>query len=239
MPPKSWKKTIPSSGRWIFKLRLGASGDTGGVVGGDGEENYRSGNTVGKEATGTDDDIDMGEKLREHSSASDHAAAGDDDQRADNAERIDTEKEAAATGSGPDGVVTYIQGDEPQQQEGHQLTTTEEDSAVRKPAAPAANTIPTRALCRQVAEKYLSWELRDEDFCVPDKPGDIRAKEDVGKNINRGVDGAGGEGEAEKEVEETAAIRAALRRREMSLLEALRGVQTNDEAGGSVRRGSE
>lgn len=95
---------------------------------------------------------------------------------------------------------------------------------------------PSRAVCREVAEKYLSWEFQDRDFARSNDNRSIGVEEKGGyKGV--GVPGggvkesAGAEDEAIEDLQDTAAVRAALFRREKKLIQAFRGVQTNDEAG--------
>lgn len=98
---------------------------------------------------------------------------------------------------------------------------TEDAENKRSPAEERAiDNWPGRAVCRDVSEKFLSWEFQDGDFCLP-------------------VAGEGAEGEVadscfgdmEQQLEEQAAVRTALIRRQAKLLETLKDLKTNEEAG--------
>lgn len=79
---------------------------------------------------------------------------------------------------------------------------------------------PGRAVCRDVSEKFLSWEFKDGDFCLP-AAGDEAEGEVVDSCF----------GDMEQQREEQAAVRAALARRQEKLWAALRDLKTNEEAG--------
>ena len=91
------------------------------------------------------------------------------------------------------------------------------------PVATKERTIdnwPGRAVCRDVSEKFLSWEFQDGDFTLP-----------------AAQEGSEGEvadscfGDMEQQREEQAAVRSALIRRQSKLLVALKDLKTNEEAG--------
>lgn len=85
-----------------------------------------------------------------------------------------------------------------------------------------------------VAEKYLSWDLQNQDFVISDDKVKTDPEDEVGDR--RGVEHPQRQGVGDDEAlearENTAAVGVALSRRENKLREALSSVQINDEASG-------
>lgn len=75
---------------------------------------------------------------------------------------------------------------------------------------------PGRVVCREVCKEFLSWELEDGDFCVPQE-GD--------ETVDDGFE------DTREQREEAAAVRAALLRQQAELRAVLRGIPTNEAAG--------
>lgn len=115
---------------------------------------------------------------------------------------------------------------------------TQSTSNIKRKKQIAPTTAPNRVLCRAVAEKYLSWDLQDRDFVLPDDfVGTYQAQEGGGALDGDRARGAGEDaGNSIEEHENILAVRAALTRRERKLSEALSGVHTNDEVGGLASR---
>lgn len=113
-------------------------------------------------------------------------------------------------------------------------TTTPPNNRGTKKKDVAITTAPSRALCRMVAEKYLSWDLQDQDFVIPDDNVLTNQEDEAGDR--RGTEHPQGHGVGDDEAvevrENTAAVGVALSRREKKLREALSRVQINDEASG-------
>lgn len=130
-------------------------------------------------------------------------------------------------------------------------TTTSHPSLSQSPITQSSNikskkriaptTAPNRALCRAVVEKYLGWDLQDQDFVLPDDGVQAgQAQEGLGNGGGDRLREAGGdEDNSIEERENAVALRAAFGRRERKLSEVLSGVQINDEAGGLVPRHEE
>ncbi|CAM9154523.1 unnamed protein product [Ectocarpus sp. 4 AP-2014] len=215
VPPKTWKRTLPSSGRWSFKLALESQRTDPSSTVPPSNENFGDNN-------GSNDvDDDNGKVARQ--------------------EEVQQERDSFADKNPPSAAEGIQPKDETQGQGGSNdenirstPQTSDVDDTIGDPS-PIVQTVavvadapergydiwPGRATCREVCEKCLSWELEDDDFRVPD--------ERVG---GEGDAVESGLGDTEEQREEEVAVRAALMRRQAKLLAALRGMHTNDQAGG-------
>lgn len=218
LPPKTWKRTVPSSGQWSFKLSFGSrtdgvDGNTTSSDGGDrerhGGESEIDGNNGSDTREGRQDTEDNHRNI-ERPTVVEEAGR----ERNEEVTPRDPRDRPQGINAGNDSIS--------QQQQDEQNPTVSDSSLANvtpeapKPAGPVPATIlervsiwPGRALCREVAENFLGWEFDGADFCV--KEG--------------GMGDAGSEGL--EEMEEEAAVRAALKRRERKLRAALSGVKTN------------
>lgn len=240
---------MPSSGRWSFKLRFGSrKGGNSDVTGGSSGSNSNSrikddsGNNGGgiderdTQQGGTEVDTPNTESANDNNVNINGSNPQDLDTGSDQAGGAPQEASAGREGEHHDAFsevwnARSTSHNSPAEQEPQQHSMTEPVSpgevpppVTHNPAAKEPTTPPSiwpgRALCREVAEKYLSWEFYDSDFCVPD-----------------GVIAESGDDEETEEMEEEAAVRAALVRREAKLQAAMRGIEINDEPGGGGGRG--
>lgn len=220
VPPKTWKRALPSSGQWSFKLALESQRTDPSSAVAPSKEGV--GGSVG--GNNGSHDIDQ------------------DNSKAAQQEEVQQERDSFADDQDPPSAGESLQPkDETQRPRGstdENIRSTPEtsdvDDTIRNPS-PVVQTVavvadaaergfdnwPGRATCREVCEKYLSWEFEDDDFRVPD--------ESVG---GEGDAVESGLGDTEDQREEEVAVRAALMRRQAKLLTALTGMQTNDQAGG-------
>lgn len=207
VPPKTWKRTLPSSGRWSFKLALESRRtDPLSTPSSRGETSGGSGGTT-KDIGGNDG----GEVATTQQESQQGSPSGGDDQGVPAAEEGETQRQRGSTYDTASSVPNI-------------------DAAVENPSplleTPAAvdasakeRTIdnwPGRTVCREVCKDFLSWELEDGDFCV---------KQEGDEMVDDGFE------DTKEQREEAAAVRAALIRRQAKLEEVLRDVQTNEEAG--------
>ncbi|CAM9737544.1 unnamed protein product, partial [Ectocarpus sp. 8 AP-2014] len=215
VPPNTWKRALPSSGRWSFKLAVESQRtDPSSAV-------PPSNENVGGNNGSNDIDEDNGKVAQQ--------------------EEVQQERDSFADKDPPSAGEGLQPKDETQEQRGstdENIRSTPEmsdvddtigdTSPVLQTVAVVADTAergfdiwPGRATCREVCEKYLSWELEDDDFREPDDRGGLE-----GDAVESGL------GDTEEQREEGVAVRAALMRRQAKLLAALRDMQTNDQAGG-------
>lgn len=265
MPPKSWKKKVPSSGRWSFELSFGprrmgengrisrsSNGDSGVGDGGEKQETDR--------ANLQEENEDSSKQVR----STNHGSPGSGREEGQIEELVEGQGEGWIEGQEErqaegqtEGKTERQAGEEEKdpteehntQSQSNELITssknlqTQSEQSIPDPASlgdgnntslipdkPAAekdlpkpiSIRPERTLCHDVASKYLSWEFHDEDFCAP------------GENLGRNGDQRD-PGELE-ELEEEAAVRAVLKRREGKLWAALQGIETNDEVTGGCSK---
>ncbi|CBJ32832.1 Hypothetical leucine rich repeat protein [Ectocarpus siliculosus] len=214
VPPKTWKRALPSSGRWSFKLAVETQRTDPSSAVPPSNENV-GGNNGSNNIDEDNDKVAQQEEVqqeRDNFADKDPPSAGEGLQPKD-----ETQGKGGSTDenirSTPEtsGVDDTIGGASPVLQ-----TVAVADAAER-----GFDIWPGRATCREVCEKYLSWELEDDDFREPDERGGLE-----GDAVESGL------GNTEKQREEEVAVRAALMRRQAKLLAALRDMQTNDQAGG-------
>lgn len=241
VPPKTWKRILPSSGRWSFKLVLesrradpssspsppsplaGESGsgksdivnDNDNDNGDDDNNNNRNDDGEGAAATaaeaaqkktqeeeeGLDRNQDEGSPRGGRGSSS---SSGD---RQAEEEEGDIQQEDGSTDDNNNNVDSNIPGSSDDQPPPPALSPTPKEQGI--------DNWPGRAVCCEVAEKFLSWEFQEGDFCAPaaerDETGDF--------------------GDSEEQREEGAATRAALVRRQVKLRTVLKEVLRNEEVG--------
>ncbi|CAM9380917.1 unnamed protein product, partial [Ectocarpus sp. 13 AM-2016] len=215
VPPKTWKRALPSSGRWSFKLAMESQRtDPSSTVPPSNE------NVVGDNNGSNDVDDDNGKVAQQEEVQQEGDSFADKDPPSDG-EGIQPKDETQGQGGSTGQNI--------------RSTTETSDADTIGDASPVVQTLavvadapergfdiwPGRAICREVCEKYLSWELEDDDFFVLDER--VGGEGDAVEN---------GLGDTEEQREEEVAVRAALMRRQAKLLAALRGMQTNDQAGG-------
>ncbi|CAM9141685.1 unnamed protein product [Scytosiphon promiscuus] len=214
VPPKTWKRTLPSSGRWSFKLALESRRtDPMSTPSPSPLEETAAGSSGSN--SGTTDNV------------------GDDD--GGETETTQQRNQRDTPSNALDQSLLAAEEGETQRQRGSTYDTASAvhntDAAIESPPTafetPAAavdagakerdiDNWPGRVVCREVCKEFLSWELEDEDFCVPQE-GD--------KPVDDGFE------DTREQREEAAAIRAALMRRQAKLNAVLRGIKTNEEAG--------
>ncbi len=190
MPPKTWNRTLPSSGRWSFKLALettrtdpsspgpgngnGSADTTSTAHGGDG------GGGGGDEAAATAQLLNQTQELEGSRGDGGSPPSGEDGQTKEQTraqQQGNGNLEAAAAGS-----TSAAPGDRAPPPELGASATPSTDGVVagggasarpqETPPAVSArergiDNWPGRAACREVAEKVLGWEFQDGDFVLP------------------------------------------------------------------------
>lgn len=227
VPPKTWKRVLPSSGRWSFKLalesiRVGPSSSSSSSLslphnrngysptldGGNQQQQQQQqlqlGDSHNKESTSDDQDG----KLKEGAQTQE---GGTKDTAGSSPETPEVQPPLAdpPVVRGTDGAASQ-----------RPPAETQEPSATVATQERGIDNWPGRAVCRDVSEKFLSWEFQDGDFCLPAAGGGAEGE---------AVDSCFGDMEQQRE--EQAAVRTALVRRQAKLWEALNGLKTNEEAG--------
>lgn len=197
MPPKTWKKTLPSQGQWSFTLNLGPrkidSGDTGA------KSNNGNGGIDGDQQNQGEGQPSPADGIRNsNSSSSSREPRGNDINHGDSNQSEQDKNASSVERSGQppkpnssvvDGVaVANNTQDNQQRQQGEEeeeqplvdtpSPTTKLDIVVEAPKV-VVPIRPDRALCLEVAQKYLSWEFTASDFCVPEGGMGTRGDETV------------------------------------------------------------
>lgn len=239
MPPKTWKRTLPSSGRWSFTLALEStrmeppSPSPPAAASGNGGADTKSTTQAGgggDEAAAVqqqNQQLELDGSLGEGGSASPSGADGQTKEQIRAQEngtlddagspQLPPEVDASATSNTHD---TYAEGDS---SVGRSQEASAAAAAVSTKEPASIDNWPGRAVCREVAEKTLGWEFQDGDFCVPPK---------TGLDQEEGEAAGGGMEDTQEQREDTAAVKAALARRQVKLRASLRDVRTNEEEAG-------
>lgn len=222
VPPKTWKRVLPSSGRWSFKLAL-ESRRTDLSSSSSPSQNDR--NVSSSAHDGGDWAAAEQQNQQQNPDSPQNEESPSDDQNGQT-------KEGAQTQGGDNcdtaGSTTETPEVQPPVIDASAVLGTDDAENKRPPEPSAAvatqergiDNWPGRAGCREISEKFLSWEFQDGDFCLP-AAGD-GAEGEVADNCF---------GDMEQQREEQAAVRAALVRRQVKLWAVLRDLKTNEEAG--------
>lgn len=209
VPPKTWKRNLPSSGRWSFKLAL-ESTRAGQSSTSPSASESGNGSTSGNNGPENDSNDDTGE------------GATAPDQEEPNQRQLQ-ELDTPDTEDSPPGGGSSGQTQEGSTDDNNNASSNVPGISDVQPSTSAfspktkdtgVDNWPGRAVCREVSEKYLSWEFQEGDFCVSTER-----------------DATGNFGDSEEQREEGAAIRAALVRRQAKLRAVLTEILHNEEVG--------
>lgn len=214
VPPKTWKRALPSSGRWSFKLALESQRtDPSSAV-------PPSNENVGGNNRSRNIDEDNGKVAQQEEVQQERDSFADKDPPSAGEALQPKDETQGQGGSTDENIRSTPETSDVDDTIGDPSPVLQTVAVVADAAERGFDIWPGRATCREVCEKYLSWELEDDDFRVPDE------RVGGGDAVEIGL------GDTEEQREEEVAVRAALMRRQAKLLAAMRGMQTNDQAGG-------
>lgn len=221
VPPKTWKRTLPSSGRWSFKLalesrRIDPSSSSSSLPNNEGE------NVAPLDGGNQQQQQQLGNPCSKESALGDQNRQANEGGQTQEGHTYDVAGFAAETPEAQRSLVdssTVFSIDDAADK--HPPAEPIEPSAAGATQERGIDVWPGRAVCRDVSEKFLSWELQEGDFLAPPPAGS-------------GTEGEMADswfGDMGQQREEQIAVRAAMLRRQAKLWAVLRGLKTNEEVG--------